>query len=123
MDHDNLHKAVEVLLQAGFLPRLHLDPHGIADPATLKKWVDEKNMRALCFESGLSQIDLLVGITIPYDEYHRVNFQAGRFLYPVASKEDLIRMKTDTGRSQDQSDVQQLRILIDLENEAKTKGK
>ncbi len=122
MKSENLLKAVEILLEAGFTTWLPVDPRGIADDATRRDWLENKNMLALSFKRGSLKLDILFSAPIRFEDMHRDNFRIGRFLYPVASKEDLIRLKEVTGRPHDREDVDRLRILINLEKEGHSNG-
>ena len=119
MESQNLLKAVDVLLETGFTTWLPVDPRGIADDATRREWLEKKNMLALSFKSGDLKIDLVFSIPMKFEEIHREEFKIGRYLYPTASKEDLIRLKEGTGREHDALDVKRLKILIEIEKEKK----
>jgi hypothetical protein len=119
MDSRNLLNAVETLLEAGFTTRLPVDPRGIADEETRKDWMENKNMKALSFRRDEIKVDLVFAAPLDYSDLHIENKKAGRFMYPVPSKEDLIRLKEGTGREQDEADIRRLRILIDATLEQK----
>lgn len=119
MDSGNLLAAVEILLEEGFKTWLPVDPRGLADEATRKDWLERKNMKALAFRRDEIKVDLVFATPLGYSDLRIENKKAGRFLYPVPSKEDLIRLKEGTGRPQDEDDIRRLRILIDIERERK----
>lgn len=120
LDGDTLQAAARALLGMGLVSRIPIQMEQLADVATVQKWIDERNLRALTYqdrENPLRQVNLLLSTTVPYNEIERdaESMQSGDLDIRVASIDVLIRMKTGTGRAQDASDVDALRRVQELD--------
>lgn len=122
LESDNLLKAIDVIMGAGFTTWLPVDPREIADEVTRRDWIEKKEMKALTFKRDKLKVDIVFSLPIQFKDMRRENFRVGRFLYPVPSKEDLVKMKENTGRPMDRIDVDRLKILIELEKEGHGSG-
>jgi len=62
-------------------------------------------------------VDVLVRPVVPFDEAwaHRVSRTVAGVEVPIASIEDIIRLKTGTGRQKDEADINALRQLLRME--------
>lgn len=90
-----------------------------ADAAKVDSWIREKNMVAFALRSADRfdpTVDILVQPVVAFEEaYARaVPMDLGKIPIAVAAIEDLIRLKTGTGRQKDQADIDALRRVLDL---------
>ncbi len=109
----NVRRAVDALLARGLRPLLPVNALDFADEATRREWIESRNLEVFSMrdeKNPLLVIDLFAREPIPFDELwsraDRVTL-GGRAI-PVASIEDLIRMKRGVGRPQDHIDVEHL---------------
>ena len=85
-------------------------------PGQLARWYDEKHMLALGLrkEHGIAPtVDILTRLSVPFETLSansEVKDLAG-LRVPIASIDDLIALKTGTGRAIDASDIEALRLL------------
>ncbi len=113
LDADNCLKALAALEAIGLRPRLPVPMSDFADPATRKKWADERNM--LVFQlwdpaNPTRSVDVFVREPIAFEqlwnEADDKELQGAHF--KVASIRHLIQMKRDAGRLRDQDDIEKL---------------
>lgn len=114
VDGVSLPAAARALRVLGLVSRLPVRDEELADDATLRTWIVERNLTAVTFvDPGepLREVDLVIASAVPFDEIERTadRMTAGGATIAVASIDVLIRMKTGTGRAQDASDVDALR--------------
>lgn len=117
MTDENLRKAIRILKACGYTVKVPVDPIQMADAQTRRDWIANKNLKALNFyrRGGRDQIDIIVDTPVELRDMKPKRVTVRGATYPVASKEDLIRMKRGTGRDIDARDVDQLKRLIRLE--------
>jgi len=121
---ENLPRDAEALLRdAGHDVRTVLDERlggnsdaKVLDAALIDLWHREKGMLAFALRGpGMmaTVIDVLVRPLVSFDELKRnaVTKRVGPLSIPVASIDDLIRLKTGTGRSKDVLDIEELRKI------------
>lgn len=106
--------AAQALAGLGLRPRLPVTAAELSSSATIRGWVEERNLAAITFVDPvepLREVDLVVSSPVPFDELLATadRMTAGGLTFPVASVDALIRMKSGTGRHQDASDVDALR--------------
>lgn len=120
LDGKNLEAAARALLGMDLVPRIPVQPEQLADVATVRTWISERNLRALTYQdpdNPLRQVDLLLDAAVSFEEIQHgaEAMNAGGLEIRVASVDVLIRMKTGTGRAQDASDVDALRRVQELD--------
>ena len=116
MDDANARRFIDAAISAGLKPVMPVSIEALADPELIGRWHDEKGMLAFGLRDPQLQstvIDVLVRPVVPYDELQRNadRLPIGRLQVPTASIDDLIRLKTGTGRSKDAIDIDELRKL------------
>ena len=118
LQSENVLKLVTQMEDWGYRPKVPVDPKGLGNPSTRATWVIEKGMKALNFYSEslpISEIDIVIESPIPYSELKeravRVDLEEVRI--PTISIHDLIQLKLRTGRKQDLSDVESLRMVLE----------
>jgi predicted nucleotidyltransferase len=114
MTDENLFKVVKILKQKKYYVKQPVDPLLIADEATRKDWIKNKNMLAFCFykETG-EQVDIIIESPIHYADAVKKaeRVRVDKMSLPVISIDDLIKMKSKTGRDKDKFDVRELRKI------------
>lgn len=114
MTDDNLFKVVKILKQKKYYVKQPVDPLLIADETTRKDWIKNKNMLAFCFykETG-EQVDIIIESPVQYAEAVKKAewVKVDKMSLPVISVDDLIKMKSKTGRDKDKFDVEVLKKM------------
>jgi len=113
MDDENLGKFIDSAKAAGLRPVLPIEIDALRDPSRIDQWHREKSMLAFALrspEAMATVIDVLVRPVVPFVELkrHAVIKRVGPLSIPVASIDDMIRLKTGTGRTKDMLDIEEL---------------
>lgn len=113
---ENVSTAVEALQGLGLVPRLPVPASSLADEATRREWVEERNLTVFSMHDPLDprrEVDLFADPPIdPVELLARADrMRLGTLSVPVASRGDLIAMKRLAGRPQDLADVAALEAL------------
>jgi hypothetical protein len=113
MSRDNLIKAINALLQLGFVARAPVDPKDFADPAIRSAWIRDKSLIAFGLYRAHPiplEVDLLAEASFDFDDaYERREVkEIEGVIVDVIDREGLIRMKRDVGRPVDVEDANQL---------------
>jgi predicted nucleotidyltransferase len=114
MDKDNLLKFAAISKELGLAPKAPVKAEELADPAKLKAWRDEKNMRVFSFvhpDYSYIMIDIMTDNYISFEEaYKKRNILPAWGIHvSCVSLDDLIKLKEISGREQDLSDIEALR--------------
>ena len=113
---ENLAKFVDCANSAKLRPVLPIPIDSLRDATLIDHWHREKGMLAFALrgpEMMATVIDVLVRPVVSFDELKRnaVTKRIGPLSIPVASIDDLISLKTGTGRSKDVLDIEELRKI------------
>ena len=116
LDDENVAKFVECATSAKLKPLLPIPIESLLDAALIDQWHRDKGMLAFPLrgpEAMATVIDVLVRPLVAFDELKRnaVDKHIGPLTIPVASIDDLIKLKTGTGRSKDAVDIEELRKI------------
>jgi hypothetical protein len=116
MDPANLRRALDALSQLGYRPRAPVSPDEFLDPATRKRWIEEKRMTVLSFASPsmpTTEVDLFASEPFPFEAAYQRALHAHLqgTVVTVASLPDLIALKRRAGRPHDLEDVQVLEAI------------
>jgi hypothetical protein len=113
LERDACRRTLEVLAHLGLRPRLPVDAMDFADPATRRRWVEEKGMRVFSLvdpENPLRSVDLFAEPVLDFEE-----LWANAKVIPlresavrVASIPHLIELKRLAGRPKDLDDIARL---------------
>lgn len=119
MDADNLQAFLRAARQLQLQPAMPVRLEEIADPVQLKRWAEEKHMIAFALrppEPSAPTLDILVQPKIDFAQawQRRVEKMLGADHVQLAHIDDLIALKTGTGRQRDQSDIAALERLKQL---------
>jgi len=116
---ENVRAVADAFMGIGLRPRLPEPPERLAEPDTLRDWVENRNLKAYTFQdpnNPLRNADILVSSPVPYEELERTAdvIEALGLRVRIASISALLRMKAVAGREQDLADIDALeRILKD----------
>ncbi len=113
MDHSNLQGFLGAARTLQLRPILPVALEALCDAAQLDAWVREKHMIAFCLRppSGTApSVDIIVRPKVAFETMYRnrIEKNIGGVQFSIASIDDLIALKTDTGRKQDASDIEAL---------------
>lgn len=116
MTPDNLRAFINSSKAYGLQPVIPVDIDSLADPRLLEQWFQEKGMQAFGLrgpETTSTVIDVLIKPRVSFADLKRdaTIIGVGNLNIPIASIDHLIAMKTDTGRSKDALDIEELKKL------------
>ena len=117
LDQPEAKRAVAAILESGLKPRLPVDPMQLTDKATRESWINDKNMVVFSFydpNNPLLVLDIFLREPFPFSEMAQrvVPMDIGGITVPVCAIQDLIAMKTDSGRAKDEEDIKYLQSLL-----------
>jgi predicted nucleotidyltransferase len=120
LDQENLLRALRVLTDLGYRPRVPVRAESFADAATRESWIRDKGMVVFSMinpQAPRTNVDLFV--RIPFDFESELQNAAWWDVaegvkVPVVSLERLIAMKSETGRSKDRIDFEYLQKIKEL---------
>jgi hypothetical protein len=120
---DAVRAAVDALGALGLHPRAPVDPSGLADPGTRRRWVEDQGMTVFSMvdpDDPFRSVDIFVDEPIAFEElFARADpVVIGRLTVRVASIPDLIRLKRIAGRDQDVADIAALEAIDDQRGSA-----
>ena len=121
MSNENLKKVVSILKKKGYHVKQPVDPMGIADEKLRYDWIHNKHMKAFNFykEDELKEVDIIIESPVSFKDAQkgRICFRIGDLLLPVISIDNLIKMKSRTGRGVDKLDIEELKKIKMLKGE------
>ncbi|MGH6885037.1 MAG: hypothetical protein ACREGK_03065 [Geminicoccales bacterium] len=120
LDALNLERFVTVALRFPLEPVMPVKLEHLADAAKVNEWIAKKGMLAFALRSSdpaTPTVDILVKPVVPFEDAwaRRVQRSVEGIAIPIATIEDIIRLKTGTGRQKDEADIQALRQLLRME--------
>jgi hypothetical protein len=117
LEPESVRNAFAALATLGYRPRVPVTAEGFADAAQRARWIAEKGMTVLNFQSDLHRetpVDIFVSEPFDFEAEHRLalteEIATGvpmRFL----RLDTLLQLKSAAGRTQDLADVAELRAL------------
>ena len=115
MDDANLKRFLKVATQLKLKPILPVPLSALCDSAQIEEWINTKRLLAFSLHSTtgtLPTVDILVRPKVPFTKMHgnRIEKALGKVTVSYAAIEDLIALKTGTGRAQDASDIKALKV-------------
>ena len=110
MDESNLRRFMAAAQTLQLHPTLPVKLEALCNAAQLDEWVREKHMIAFCLRppsKTAPSIDIIVRPKVSFETMYRnrIEKDIGGIQFKVASIDDLIALKTGTGRNQDASDI------------------
>ncbi len=124
MDEGNLRRFVKAASRLELKPSLPLSIEAFCDKTQRDIWVRERHLIAFSLRSASPStptLDILVSPAVPFDRVYRnrIEKDVGGVRFNLASIEDLITLKSETGRKQDASDIKALRTVLRLAGKGK----
>jgi predicted nucleotidyltransferase len=118
LQSENVKKLVAKLTDWGYRPRVPVNPLELADETKRNSWIKEKSMKAMNFyseKSPIEEIDIVFDSPILYEELksRAVMIELYGEKIPTISIRDLIKLKEESGRKQDISDVEYLKKILE----------
>lgn len=117
LESDAVRRAFDALGSLGYRPRVPVNAAGLADPAQRERWIQDKGMTVLNFDSDAHRdtpIDVFVTEPFEFDEEYTssqiLEIAPGVEVHVVRLM-TLLRMKDAAGRPQDVADAHELRRL------------
>ena len=115
MDDANLGRFLAAARRLELKPSLPVRIESLCDAKQLDAWAREKHLIAFSLrpaKPSAPTVDIIVRPAVPFERMHRnrIEKDLGRVRLNLASIDDLIEMKTGTGRKQDASDIEALKI-------------
>lgn len=116
MDEANLQRFIAAAQSAGLRPGIPVPLDALTRPELIEQWHREKGMLAFSLRTNEAKaltLDVLVKPVVPFAQLRRdaTMVKVGSLDVPVASIAHLIEMKSGTGRSKDQIDIEELRKI------------
>lgn len=120
LDAQNLERFVSVARRFPLKPVVPVELGDFADAGKVNEWIEKKGMLAFALRSAdpaTPTVDILVKPVVPFEEAwaRRVQRAVENVAIPIAAIEDIIRLKTGTGRRKDEADIKALRQLLRME--------
>jgi len=115
MDQDNVHRALCLLKEKGFIPRLPVPLMDFANEAIRGEWTGKRNLQVFSLHAPTPNglvVDLFASLPFDFDvewaERTEVAFPGVGPLVPVVRLETLLEMKRKAGRPVDLDDLKAL---------------
>ncbi len=110
MDEGNLQRFLQAATELKLKPLLPVQLESLGDARLIDDWVRERHLIAFSLRppsNTAPSIDIVVRPKLPFEVMYqnRLEKDVGGVRLNVASIDDLIALKTDTGRTQDASDI------------------
>jgi hypothetical protein len=120
MEDENLQRLLKLFKELNYKPKSPVKIMDFAIEKKRKEWIKQKNMKAFCLKNDeltVKEIDIIIDTSVKYEEAKKnvIFSDLQGIKIPVISREDLIKMKKDSGRLQDEADIRYLRQQNDAE--------
>ncbi len=121
LDSANLDRFITALEPFGVKPAIPVPVDDFRDAGKLKARIEKKGMLAFALrpaDPAAPTVDVLVKPAIPFEEVYARSIArriGNEVTVRVATIEDIIRLKTNTGRQKDEADIKVLLQLIRME--------
>jgi hypothetical protein len=124
MDEANLRCFLAAAKRLKLEPTLPVPIESLCDAKQLDTWVREKHLVAFSLRPAtpnVPTVDIIVRPAVPFERMmrNRIEKNVGGVRLNLASIDDLIALKTGTGRKQDASDIEALKIARRVAGEGK----
>jgi predicted nucleotidyltransferase len=118
LEDRNLEVLLGLLEGWGFRPRVPVHILDLADGSKRREWIEDKGMKAFNLVNeqwALSEIDIIIDSPVSYEQAraNQVTVKVSGVEVPIASIPDLVLMKQNTGRNQDEADIRYLEQVQD----------
>jgi hypothetical protein len=124
MDEANLRRFLAAAKRLELKPILPVPIESLCDAKQLDAWVREKHLVAFSLRPAMPNVptvDIIVRPAVPFERMmrNRIEKDVSGVRLNLASIDDLIALKTGTGRKQDASDIEALKIARRVAGEGK----
>ncbi len=123
MTKENIKKVLAILSKLNYIPRLPINAEGLLNPNIVRKWISERNLKALSFYQKVENykgVDILLVHPLDFEKAfkNRITKEFQNTEIYLVNIDDLITMKAMSGRNQDLSDIEMLKkIRVFMEEE------
>ncbi len=118
-DEPNVRRAIAALTALGYRPRAPVKFEALLDRSERERWARERNMTVFSLYSDahrLTEIDFLLDAPIEFEHAWARSVRkpvAPGVEAPFCGVDDLIELKSGTGRARDRDDVERLKRLTE----------
>jgi len=118
LDRDNVLRFVKAMTKLRYRPRVPVSAEDLASEEMRVKWIHDKGALVFTFQDPRPphlQVDVFLENPLDFKAAYRKRklVRGADLALPVASSDDLIKMKQRANRAQDQADIAMLRKLED----------
>jgi len=116
-DKENILELNGVFRRLGYVPRLPgVDPEELANPVVRDDWIANKNLKAFSFyhtKDSYKAVDIVLVHPLDFAKsfQNKTTKKVQGIVINLVSLDDLIRMKSFSGRQQDLSDIELLKKI------------
>lgn len=116
MNEENLRRFLGAASRLQLTPTLPVSMESLCDARQLDEWVRDKHLIAFALHAPVPNtptVDIIVRPAVPFEKMHsnRIEKDIGGVRLSLACIDDIIAMKTGTGRKQDASDIEALKMV------------
>jgi predicted nucleotidyltransferase len=121
LSEENLLKILQVMDKLGYTPRVPVNPHELLSEEKRNEWIEKKGAVVFTFidpNALFRHIDIFLSNPMDFEKTCRNKevIAIGNTKVPVASIDDLMKMKAASGRPRDMEDIQHLKRIKELVN-------
>lgn len=119
MNEENLRCFLRAASRLRLTPTLPVSMESLCDARQLDEWVRDKHLIAFALHApapNMPTVDIIVRPAVPFEQMYsnRIEKDVGGIRLSMACIDDIIAMKTGTGRKRDASDIEALRMVQHL---------
>ncbi len=120
LDGENLTRFISAVRQFDVKPVIPVPLEDFMDEQKVRGWIEQKGMLAFALRPAdpmAPTVDVLVKPVVPFEEAYarHVTRRIEDVTVRIAAIEDIIRLKTNTGREKDEADIKALSRLVRME--------
>lgn len=120
LDSENLTRFISAVRPFNVKPVVPVALEDFMDERKVKGWIEDKGMLAFALrpaDPAQPTVDILVRPAVPFEEAYarHVTRRIEGVTVRIAAIEDIIRLKTNTGRQKDEADIKALAQLVRME--------
>lgn len=117
LEDKNLEKFLSLMKAWGFKPRVPVDIMDFAKREKRESWIKNKHMKAFNLVNpdwAIREIDVIIDSSVDYKKAKKnvKKIKLYNLEVPTISSQDIILMKSRTGRNQDKADIRNLKKLL-----------
>lgn len=122
LDRTNVIAVNVIMKKLGYLPRLPVNPDNLHDKNIRESWIKDRNLIAFTYyhpAENYKIVDIVISHPVDFDSAYKNKTEkcVKDFKINLISIDDLIKMKTFSGRNQDLSDIELLKKLLKFMDE------